>query len=398
MSKKAVKRTVKKKEVHKTTTTHKAKHSTKSKIAHKTTSHTNSENHKKLTHTKPFHHAPKASSTIIHKHYGKKFCPNCGNTITDDNTMCKNCRVNDFDFKELKLFVCNNCKSYNYKNKWQKFSDLNTVMEMIVSNSINHNKQKAHYYEMNEEQVELLLSYKAGVHKPFTVKIGIGRDNFDLPAVIDVTLCPKCCKQGTKYFEGILQVRNLTPEIYKFIKNDVAKQKSKGVHINKEIEIDDTETNIDFYYTDKRHMRIIAEKLRSSFGAIIKQNAQLFSINWETSQNLYRLNILVEFPKYHKEDVIKLDGHLYKVVSMDKKIHVINLENHSKTLLPHKESYDVLKPVEVMLIKKYPEYEILDPTTYYQARLMNPNDKLEINQKLKVIIDGGEAWVIEEYK
>jgi NMD protein affecting ribosome stability and mRNA decay len=145
-------------------------------------------------------------------------------------------------------------------------------------------------------------------------------------------------------------------------------------------------------------MRIVAEKLRSSFGGIIKQNAQLFSINWETSQNLYRLNVLVEFPKYHKGDVIKLDGHLYKVVSMDAKIHVMNLENKSKTLLPHKDSYDVLKPVEVMLIKKYPEFEILDPTTYYQARLMNPTDKLEINQKIRVIIDGGEAWNVEEHK
>ena len=168
------------------------------------------------------------------------------------------------------------------------------------------------------------------------------------------------------------------------------------MHVNKEIEIDDSGKNIDFYYTDKGYLKIIAEKLRSSFGAIIKQNAQLFSIDWETSKNLYRLNVLVEFPIYNKGDVIKLDGHLYKVVSMDEKIHVTNLETHTKTLLPHKESYDVLKPVEVMLIKKYPEYEVLDPNTYYQARLMNPSEKLEINQKIQVIIDGGEAWIVKE--
>lgn len=400
MSQKAIKKAVKKKSAHKVHNkvhnVHKIKkHAVVHKLVHKTThkkilSHSKSAHSK---HAKPIHKVKYSihKTKIVHKRYAKKFCPSCGNAIIDDNTLCKKCRVVDFDFKEIKLFVCNHCKSYNYKNKWQKFQDLNTVMKMIVTGNI---KQKINYHDMNDEQVEELLSYKAGVHKPFNIEVSIGKEKFELPAVIDVTLCPKCSKQGTKYFEGVLQVRNITPEIYKFIKNDLAKQRSKGIHINKEVNIDDTDANIDFYYTDKGYLRIIAEKLRSSFGAILKQNAQLFSIDWETSKNLYRLNVLVEFPNYHKDDVIKLDGHLYKIISMDAKIHVLNLETHTKTLLPHKESYDVLKPIEVMLIKKYPEFEILDPTTYYQARLMNPSDKLEINQTIRVIIDGGEAWVI----
>jgi NMD protein affecting ribosome stability and mRNA decay len=373
------------KPVHKTSKSHVRKKTskTKSKIIN-----TKSEA-VKITH--PTKHNNKTEHKQVHKRFSQKFCPNCGNEITDDNTLCKKCRVTDFDFKEIKIFLCNHCGSYNYKNKWQKFHDLNDVVKIAVLNSV---KGNITYKKLGEEQVEELLSYKAGVHKPFTVQVSIGKETFDLPAVIDVTLCPKCCKQGTKYFEGVLQVRNINPEIYAFIKNDLAKNRSKGVHINKETNIDDSGINIDFYYTDKGYLRIIAEKLRSSFGAIVKQNAQLFSIDWETSKNLYRLNVLVEFPKYHKSDVIKLDGHLYKIVSMDNKIHVMNLETKTKTLLPHKDSYDILKPVEVMLIKKYPEYEILDPTTYYQARLMNPNPELEINQKLNVIVDGGEAWIV----
>ena len=55
-----------------------------------------------------------------------------------------------------------------------------------------------------------------------------------------------------------------------------------------------------------------------------------------------------------------------------------------------------MTPVEVMLIKKYPEYEVLDPNTYYQARLMNPSETLQINQKIHVVIDGGEAWIVKE--
>jgi len=382
-----------KKIVHKSHDTHHAKIVSETSISK--TSHKKS--------YKPFHKIHKIDSksskhkpvkhSIIHR-FSSKFCPKCGNAITDDNILCKDCRTTDFEFKNLRLFVCNNCRSYNIKNKWQKFYDLNIVIKKIVDENVK--KHKVIYVKLGDEKIEELLSYKAGVHKDFTVTVSLGKERFDLPAVIDVTLCPKCSKQGTKYFEGILQVRNAGPEIISFIMNDLSKNKSKGIHINKEVYIDDSGRNIDYYYTHKGYMRIIAEKLKNNFGAVLKQNAQLFSIDWETSKNQYRLNILVELPRYHKNDVIKSEEHLFKIVSMDEKIHVVDLKNNSKTLLSHKGTYDVLTPVEVMLIKKYPEYEVLDPNTYYQARLMNPSETLQINQKIHVVIDGGEAWIVKE--
>ncbi|MGV8086926.1 MAG: NMD3-related protein [Candidatus Woesearchaeota archaeon] len=379
----------KRSKVLKNKTTNKISHNAKKIVIHST-------KHKKVAH----HSKTKVVKThstpsIVHKQYGVKFCPNCGNTITNENnnSLCKKCSGTDFDFKEIKLFTCNSCKSYNYKNKWKQFHNLNQVMKIIVTDSI---KNEFKYYDLEDNVVEELLGYKAGVHKDFIVKIGIGKEKFDLPAVIDVTLCPKCCKKGTKYFEGILQIRNASDEIYQFIKNDLIKNRSKGVHITKEIIIDNIGRDRDYYYTDKRYLNIISAKLREHFGAIVKHNAQLFSIDWETSKNLYRLNVLVEFPHYNKNDVIKIDKQLYLIVSMDEKIHVVNLITNTKTLFPHKESYDILKPVELVVIKKYPEFEVLDPNTYYPARLMNPSEKLEINDKIKAIIDGSEAWMIKQ--
>ncbi|MGV8172221.1 MAG: NMD3-related protein [Candidatus Woesearchaeota archaeon] len=330
------------------------------------------------------------TNNIVH-HYSKKFCPKCGSPILYDESFCKKCRHIDFEFRDIKILLCNNCHSYNLKNKWQRFSDLNMVIKGVVDECVRH---KAKYIDLGDEKISEISSYKAGVNKDFTVTVGIGKERYDLPATFSITLCHKCSKQGTKYFEGILQVRNADKSIIDFIKKDLSRYKSKGIHINKEIDIDGSGINVDYYYTDKGYLKVIAEKLRNNFGAILKHNAQLFSIDWETSKNLYRLNVLVEFPKYHKNDVIKIGRQLFKIVSMDEKIHVSNIETDTKTLLVHKESYDILKPVEVMLIKKYPEYEVLDPNTYYQARLMNPNDTLQINQKIRVVVDGGEAWMI----
>ena len=211
---------------------------------------------------------------------------------------------------------------------------------------------------------------------------------------IETTICTKCSREGTKYFEGILQVRNLNEEVIKFIKNDQLKYKSKGVHITKEVQADATGVNIDFYYTDKRYLKTIADKLMNTFGARVKYNAQLFSIDWETSKNLYRLNVLVDIPKYKKNDVIKLNGELFKIISLDEKIHATNMKTQTKTLLAHKDSYDVLKPIDVIIIKKFPEAEVLDPITYYQAHLNNPRENAEVNQTIKVVLDGYEAWEV----
>lgn len=405
MSKIAKKKDAKKssKETKHATNSHKNTHNTKhtadtkkiqhTNASHKTATHkaaskANPEHNSKTNHTK----SESKPAKTTHKQYGVKFCPNCGNTLTGDNSLCKKCSGTDFDFKEIKLFTCNSCQSYNYKNKWKQFQDVDSVVKMIVTDCV---KEEFKYYNLDEITKETLLSYKAGVHKDFIVKISIGREKFDLPAVIDVTLCPKCCKKGTKYFEGILQIRNASDEIYNFIRHDLTRNKVRGVHITKEIIIDTQGKDRDYYYTDKKYLRIIAEKLRQHFGAIVKHNAQLFSIDWETSKNLYRLNVLVEFPKYSKNDVIKIEKQLYRIISMDEKIHVLNLNTNTKTLFPHKDSYDVLKPVELIIIKKYPEYEVLNPNTYYQARLMNPTENLEVNETITAIIDGSEAWMIK---
>ena len=155
-----------------------------------------------------------------------------------------------------------------------------------------------------------------------------------------------------------------------------------------------SEENVDYSLTDQTYAKVLAEKLHKTFGATIKKNAQLFSINWQTAKNVYRLNVLVEIPVYKTGDVIKEEDTLYKIVSLGARIAVKNLKTEKKTSLPHDNEYQVLKSVAVQVIKKYPEVEVLDPQTYYQARLMNPPKTLEINQKIKAVIDGSEAWMV----
>lgn len=336
--------------------------------------------------------SPNRSSKRFGKRFGKRFCPNCGNILRGEQGLCSSCSKPDFNFKDIKIVLCNSCHSYYSRNKWIKFKDVNAAIKNAALLSI---KTKVQVKQLPKESKEKMLGYKAGIKADIFIPVKHGHNGFDLPAKLEITLCNKCSKKGSQYFESVLQLRNCTDEILEFIRNEVGRQNKKGVYITKEAPVEKYSIeDIDIYLTNQTYAKTLAEKIKKNFGGTIKKNAKHFSLNWQTTKTLYRLNILLQLPNYKKNDVIKHENHLYRIISLSDTIHVTDLKTGHKTSLPNKESYDVLHPATFQVIKRYPEYEVLDPNTYYQARLMNPSKKLEINQKIKVIIDGSEAWMI----
>lgn len=334
----------------------------------------------------------KRSDKKFDKKFGKKFCPNCGSILKGEQEVCKSCSNQDFTFKDIHIVLCNSCHSYYSRNKWIKFKDINSLIKTIAGQNI---KARVHIKNMPKELKDKIISYKAGIKTNITIPVTYGHNEFEIPATLEITLCNKCSKKESQYFESILQLRNSNDEILEFVRNDVKKQHKKGIYITKEVLLEKySNRDIDLYLTNQTYAKTLAGKIKKNFGGIIKKNAKHFSLNWQTTKTVYRLNILLQLPNYKKNDVIKYDNHLYKVVSLGSTIHVIDLKTNNKTSLPNKDSYDVLHPAIFQVIKRYPEYEVLDPNTYYQARLMNPSKKLEINQKIKVVIDGSEAWMV----
>ncbi|GIU69614.1 MAG: hypothetical protein KatS3mg002_0850 [Candidatus Woesearchaeota archaeon] len=324
--------------------------------------------------------------------FREKFCPKCGKTIKGASGICSECNISEFKFKDIHIILCNSCHSFKHANKWTGFKNFKNVIKKVAESNI---KASIKIKRIPIEIEKKILNYKEGVREDITIPIIYSGNIFDIPAKVETTLCEKCSRKNTQYFESILQLRNCNKEVLEFAKNDIKKQFKKGIYLTKEQPLEKHSIkNIDLYITNQTYAKTLAEKIRKNFGGIIKKNAKHFSLDWQTSKTVYRLNVLVQLPIYKKNDVIKHDNHLYKIVSLGEKIRVVDLANNHKTSLSNKDSYIVLHPSIFQVIKKYPEYEVLDPNTYYQAKLMNPSKKLEINQKIKVVIDGSEAWMI----
>ncbi len=203
---------------------------------------------------------------------------------------------------------------------------------------------------------------------------------------IEKTVCPKCSKQGSKYFEGILQARNIDKEIKEFIESQVIKQHNKGVFITKKV---NQKNGIDYYLSSKKFLASISKKLIASFGGIIKSNAKLFSRNKQTSKDIFRVNVLYQAPEFKKHDIIKINNHLLKITNISKKISGIDLKTGKKASFIYKKSNPIkLEKHKTIVSKIKPHIEVLDPITYQSTKVEN-KAKVKPNQKVSVVIDKG---------
>ena len=205
-------------------------------------------------------------------------CPKCGkHTKKIIEGLCKGCHLtlNPLIIKDIKLQQCPNCGKFQVHNQWvaTKIGDL---LKKII-----------------EEKGK--ISFKIPVHSPAAktkVKFNVtlkGKQNIIIPAELAYVICPNCAKEHSTYFEAILQLRNPKSEIIDFINKALEKEKSKGVFLTKEEEV----TNgIDYYITSKRFASKLGRLLKKKFKGELKLSPRLFTKDWLTSKDVYRLSVL----------------------------------------------------------------------------------------------------------
>jgi len=291
----------------------------------------------------------------------------------------------EFIFKELVFKICE-CDKYFYKNKWVKFKDLDDAIEKLVraNSSLKLDSVKAHLGE---------FEIKPGIKKDITVEVKVKENIFDLPCRIEVTSCPRCSKEGTQYFEGILQLRCSNDEVLSkvqaYVLEDSLKAKNKGVFINN---VENVTNGFDMYYSSQKYIQNLGNKLQKHFGGILKVNPKLQTRDNQASKDLYRVNVVLHLPNFVIGDVIKADDKVIKVSGIGKKITGTNLKTGKKEIL-NPNDYEVLKKQKTTVSKKDPNLEVLHPITYQSVSIANPKKDLELDQEVDVVVDE-EVFVV----
>ncbi|MBR9676220.1 hypothetical protein GOV05_04380 [Candidatus Woesearchaeota archaeon] len=213
-----------------------------------------------------------------------RFCPGCGKSISKEQEFCSSCKPKkELSFKDMNLKFCLNCDKLKVENAWGKHISLESGITSLAKKKV-----KEKNYEVVSVDIPEIIR-KPGISQTAEMIIRFDGEEYVLPVNIDVTTCPSCSKISDTYVEGTLQLRGVSQEVKDYVWDYVEKNNVKGVNVNKHSVVRGGE---DFVFNSKRHMKRLAQLLKRRFGGEVKEAAQLFSHDRQTSKDIIRLNIV----------------------------------------------------------------------------------------------------------
>ena len=136
------------------------------------------------------------------------------------------------------------------------------------------------------------------------------------------------------YFEGILQLRNISNEVIEFAVKEI--EKNENMHIAKIIRV----TNgVDIYVYPQKLLRSLGSKLQHHFSGQLIVSRKLHTRSRVTSKDLYRVNMLFRAPKFKKGDIIEYKGDKIKVISIHKKVFAKDIKTGKKLNISFKDLF-----------------------------------------------------------
>ena len=126
------------------------------------------------------------------------------------------------------------------------------------------------------------------------------------------------------YYQGILQLRDVSDEVIGFVHSQI--EKRHDVAVTKTVRFPN---GFDLYITSQKFIRILGKKLKESFGGELKVSSKLHTKNRQ-GKDLYRINVLFRTAKYKKGDVVSVRGDKVRIIHLGTKIFARNMKTGKK--------------------------------------------------------------------
>ena len=129
------------------------------------------------------------------------------------------------------------------------------------------------------------------------------------------------------YYQGILQLRDVSDEMLSFVKNQIAKR--GDVAITRTVRLSN---GVDLYMTSQKFIRIVGKKLRDRFGGELKISSKLHTRS-KQGKDLYRINVLFRLSEHKSGDVVLVRGERVRLLSIGKKVFARDLKTGKKVAI-----------------------------------------------------------------
>jgi len=284
--------------------------------------------------------------------------------------------------KPVNITFCS-CNKYLEKNQWKTYKTLKDLVVKKIRKQVPKAKVTFIHFHVPENHKEKITNDVLAEFK--------NREH-----VVEVVLkhgkCTMCSKEGTDYFEAVLQVRStnykVLEESIEFLKRKVDNLRQKGVFINK---VQRFENGYDLYITNKRVTQALGRELCDTFGGLSRASPHLQTKSRQTSKNVYRVNVMVKLPGFVKGDIILANDKVLRVDKLGKKIKLFDLRRNSSLSVDYsKLQYHILKKHSTYVSRLYPALEVINPYDYQSSMVKNkPAERPELGQEVNVVVHKG---------
>jgi NMD protein affecting ribosome stability and mRNA decay len=289
--------------------------------------------------------------------------------------------------KAINLTLCS-CDKYLEKSIWKPYSNIEKLIADKVKKQIPQSKIIFKSFEMpmipkEKKEIEVIAKLKDKEH---VVKV-----------ILKLVKCELCAREGTQYFEAILQVRSLSTIVLEkgidLLKRRVENLRNRGVFINKVEQVGD---GFDLFLTNQRIAQSLGRELYESFGGVFKVSPRIFTRNKQTSKDLYRMSILVRLPDFETGDVLINHDKVFKIDKTGTKIKLLDIENSTYATTEYaKMHYHVLKAHTTYVSRVHPYVEVINPYDFQSSMVKNKSlPTLELGQEVKVVVHNG-IYIVE---
>lgn len=127
-----------------------------------------------------------------------------------------------------------------------------------------------------------------------------------------------------KYFEGILQLRNPSPELVGFVRRAVQRDQRALIVREKKVR-----NGLDLYLSSQRYLRALGKKLKQAFPGELKMSRSLHTIS-KAGKELYRVTVLFRLLKFKKGDVLKAGDEELEILRIDARVLAKNIRTGKK--------------------------------------------------------------------
>ncbi|MFC1741400.1 NMD3-related protein [Nanoarchaeota archaeon] len=252
------------------------------------------------------------------------FCPKCGKKGIK-GVFCSDCAEDELglSFKDVVVKKCVDCDKFMVKFQWRSFDDVDEGIVEAVRTKIKNPREIP--LEVIPRHKELVN--KPGVKQELEMEVSVEGQDFIIPGWIEFTYCDRCCKAGTEYFEGTLQLRNVGKDVVDYVRKDIV---DNQVSVAKEIV---KGKNVDMKLSSAKYLRALGKRLQQRFNGELTISSKLFTRNKMTSKEVHRVTVLFKIRDYKVGDVVESRGKNVKIKTVGKRVSGVDVDTGKKVFV-----------------------------------------------------------------